>query len=305
MMVGILLVLFNDSENLPRISRALKSQTYSNFRIYVIDNNPESPSYGIIQQEFPDARIIPTMGNTGFARGNNVLAWKAIEDQCDYLWVLNPDMEPEQDALFQLIQITSRYPAAKLLGPLLLDGNSKSNPKIQLFGSQVNFRTQNKKSLFSDSFLSQVTLPEFLKVDMINAGSIFISSEIVSKSYLFEESYFMYNDEIDIAKRITDMGYDVAVTSLAKVWHHHDWSKSNETGYNRMYYYMMRNKVLYFNKFRLKFRLASDILKQIILFPVVFRFCKKTSGSRLIYYYYLGYWHGILKRKGKADLTFS
>lgn len=304
-MVGILLVLYDSHDDISRISKALRNQSYKAFTVFAIDNLPDNPCWERLKKELPDARISPSMSNIGFAKGNNVLAKEAVREGCNYLWILNPDMEPEPDSLEHLVEFMERNKATGMVGPLILHGNSKSNPKIQLFGSHVNFKTQNKKSFYANAFLRQTTLPEVLEVDMINAGSLFIRSDIINRSYLFEECYFMYNDEIDIAKRVKDLGYNIAVLSEANVWHHHDWSKNNIAGYNRMYYYMMRNKILYFNKHAMPIRGIFEFLKQLVLFPVVLRFCLRTSSFSLFRFYYLGLIHGLMKIEGESKIKFS
>jgi GT2 family glycosyltransferase len=304
-MVGILLVLYGHHENIPRISNALINQTHKAYKVYAIDNTPENTCWEILQQELQIARIIPSMGNIGFAKGNNVLAKEAVKEGCNFLWVLNPDMEPEPDALEYLVGFMEKNAKVGLAGPLLLQGNLKNNSKIQLFGSYVNFKTQVKKSLYADAILSQTTLPDELEVDMINAGSLLIRSELVSDSYLFEERYFMYNDEIDIARRIKDRGFNIAVISNARVWHHHDWSKINKYGYNMMYFYMMRNKMLYYYKFKMPLRCFLEFFKQLFLIPVVLKFCLRTSSFSMFRFYYLGLLNGILGITGKSNYNFS
>ena len=114
----------------------------------------------------------------------------------------------------------------------------------------------------------------------------------------------MYNDEIDLARRIKGSGYKIYVISTAKVWHHHNWASTNKTGYNLMYYYMMRNRILYFRKFSLISEMIIDVLMQVFKWPATLRFAIKTSGFSLFCYYYLGLFHGLLNRQGKADIKF-
>jgi GT2 family glycosyltransferase len=304
-MVGILLVLFGNHTNISRLSNAIRNQTFKAYKVYAIDNLPENACWEFLQKELPSTKFSPSMGNIGFAKGNNVLAEEAVQEGCNYLWVLNPDMEPEPNALEYLVDFMENNSDIGLVGPLLLRGNSKSNSKIQLFGSHVNFKTQEKKSLYADAILSQTPLPDELRVDMINAGSLLIRSEFIRNNYLFEERYFMYNDEIDIARRIKDKGFSIAVISKARIWHHHDWSKINKCGYNMMYYYMMRNKMLYYYKFKLPLRCLLELFKQLFLSPVVLRFCLRTSSISMFRFYYLGLLHGFLGISGKAKINFG
>ncbi len=303
--VGILILFYDDLQHIERISSALLEQKYFGFSIYVLDNQPEFNHIQKFTQFTSNIIEVQSNMNIGFAGGNNLLAKKAIDDGCIYLWVLNPDMEPTPDALEHLVDFMKKNDDVGIAGPLVLYGNSKNNPKIQAFGSKADFKTQKKKSLFADALLSHTALPNELRVDMINAGSLFIRSEVIKDSYLFEEQYFMYNDEIDIAKRVRNKGYSIAVISNSVVWHHHDWLPGNTSGFNMMYYYMMRNKMLYFYKFGMPFRCIFELLKQLILCPIVLRFCRKTSSFSLFRFYYKGLFHGLIGVTGKATIKFN
>ena len=302
--VGILVLYYNDLQHINLLLKSLVDQTYNDFHVYLKDNYYGTNQFNIFINHFSNITLLPVTENIGFAKGNNLLAEKAIKDGCDYVWVLNPDMEPENNALEELVEFMEKTPEAGMSGPLLLIGDTKSHPLIQLFGSEANYRTQAKKALYAGRSLLDVNLPESMETDLANAGSLFVRSEIVKNSYLFEEKYFMYNDEIDLARRVKESGYKIYVISSAKVWHHHNWASTNKTGYNLMYYYMMRNRMLYFRKFSLISEMIMDLLKQVIKWPATLRFAIKTSGLSLFCYYYLGLFHGLLNKQGKAEIDF-
>lgn len=302
--VGILLLFYNDLEHVERLAAAVNKLTYKDFQVYCLDNNPILKHTEVFTKVYPHAICIQSDKNTGFAGGNNILAKLAINDGCEYIWVLNADMEPEPESLQDLLNSMENDAKLGMIGPLLLIGKSKDNPIIQLFGCNVKFKTQKKEFLYADKFLKEVSLPSELRVNMINAGSLLIRSKIIKHSFLFEESYFLYNDEIDIARRIKEKGYDIAVNSNARVWHYHNWSAKNVTGYNLMYYYMMRNKMLYYRKFNMFRSMVLEMIKQLILAPVILKFCIRTSKLSMFRFYYLGLFHGFTGKSGEASIKF-
>lgn len=303
--VGILIVCYNDVKHLSRLSKALHQQTYQHFSLYLLDNAVKQVHSPLFKQYFFDYVEVCTSENTGFARGNNLLAQKALSEGCDYLWVLNPDMEPKPDALSSLVAFMESKPEYAAAGPLVLYGASKETPLIQLFGGTVDFKTQKKTFHLSNKLLSDTQPEKTKEVNLLNGGSIFLRSSCFPEAAIFEERYFMYNDEIDLMKRLKDTDYKAAVISDSIVWHHHDWRKKNKKGYATMYYYMIRNKLLYLSKFYGVQYTILEFFKQVILFPIVLRFCIRTSGIQLTYYYYLGLWHGLLNKTGKAKITFG
>jgi GT2 family glycosyltransferase len=132
-----------------------------------------------------------------------------------------------------------------------------------------------------------------------------IRSSVVSQIGLFNEDNFMYNDEIDLAYRLSKIKGKLIATKNAEAWHFHDWNKKNKSGYYLQYYYINRNRFLFFYRYGKYLSFIREILIELFLFPIKIRWAKKTSGLRLLKYYYLGYWHGLLNKKGKAGIEFK
>lgn len=299
--VAILLVFFNDTEHIPMFAASLKRQSYQNIEIYAIETSSSGKSITKLLELYPQAKTFSYQGNLGFATGNNFLAKKAIEDGVDYLFVLNPDMELDANTIEVFIAYFKNIKNLGVISSTLLIGNTN---KLQLFGVKAYFKTQKKEALFVNDNIEEVSLPCELVVDFVNGGSTFLSKEVYEKAGLFNESFFMYNDEIDFAYRVQKSGFITMVTSKTFIRHHHDWDSSNKVSYYRMYYYMMRNRYLYYKAHSLNGHLFVDLIKQIVLFPITFSWAKKTAGFKLIKYYYLGLWHGIMNKTGESQLNF-
>ncbi|MFC2135038.1 glycosyltransferase family 2 protein [Bacteroidota bacterium] len=302
--VGILIVLYNSITHLDVLINSIQNQIYENFKLYFYDCNSSEDEGSYLRNIYPQADIFSSHGNIGFAKANNLLAQKAIKDGADYLFVLNPDMELSENTLSALVTVMESDRNIAACSSVLLFGAKEKNI-IQLFGQSINFKTQKKTFLYANQLLSSAKLPEYLQVDFVNGGSLFIRIETIKQIGLFDEDYFMYNDEIDLAYRITQIGKKVIVTSETKIWHNHDWSKENIYGYKLMYYYMMRNRVLYFKKYGNYIYLLLDIISQILSLPLKIKMFIKIGSLGIIKYYYLGLWRGLIGEKGISDIKFK
>jgi GT2 family glycosyltransferase len=137
-------------------------------------------------------------------------------------------------------------------------------------------------------------------------GAMMIRSSVLETTGLFEEDYFMYNDELDFAYRINKAGYKYLCLQDAIVRHYHDFTKSNRKGNNLMYYYIMRNKYLYFFKYRLITNLIFSLIKEVIIIPLKIRWAIRRMGDiRILKFYYLGILDGLLHKKGLANKLFD
>lgn len=305
MNVAVCVVFYNDMVHLERLSHALSELAYPDFSVFFLDNDGQQKHALPFQNLYPTAIEVRAESNLGFAAGNNRLAEVAIQQGYEAVWILNPDMAPTKNSLSALVKQLKIREDAAAVGPLVLFGDTVSNPIIQLAGVRVNFFTQHKENLHAGESLATFKKSDSYRVDSLNGGSLLIRAAWFQDTPIFEERYFMYNDEIDLMRRVRNMKKSVWVCPSARVFHHHNWQRSNSSGYYRMYFYMMRNKYLYWKKFGNYLHLLLGLLKDLFLFPIIARFCIKTAGIKLILFYYRGVIHGLIGKSGKATIEFG
>lgn len=299
--VAILLVLYNDSDHIPRLVESLKCQTYKDFCVYAIENSAGGISIALLMKLYSSVKVFPHQGNIGFAAGNNYLAKQAFMDGADYLFVLNTDMELGSNTIEVFVNYFNNDSALGVVGSTLLIGNTN---RIQLFGVSANFIKQTKEFIYPNRDINEVRLPRELKVDFVNGGSMFLSKEVYRAVGLFDEDFFMYNDEIDFAYRVKNAGFKTIVTSVTQIRHHHDWSFVNKKSYYLFTYYRMRNRMLYFKNYKYFSQLFSCIILETLKMPIVFLLNTRKLGMLYTYYTYLGLIHGIFGKKGKSNVQF-
>ena len=144
-----------------------------------------------------------------------------------------------------------------------------------------------------------------LNVDLVNGGSTFIRKEVIERCGLFNEQFFMYNEEIDLSDRVKKAGYTIVVTSETHIWHHHNWTSAKTVSYSRMYYYMMRNRYLYFKNHGYYIQLIIDLFLQFLTFPIKGKWLSRLAGPSLIKYHYLGILRGIAGETGMTTVKFK
>ncbi len=307
--LGIILVIYNQSQNLEPLYKSIQAQSYHDFRIYFVDNNSADNSVSHSKELNSslnlDIRYIILNENTGFAKGNNIGSKKALADGCKYLFILNNDMVLENTCLAELVKLIESDESVACTGPLILSHKLKKPDIIQEYGGKVNFKLAEVEKYFTNENINSVSLPEIQETDFISGGACLIRTEIFVKAGMFEEKYFAYLDEIDLIKRIREFGkYMLLVTSKSVVWHNHNWSKTNRQNYYFEYFLMERNKFLYYHKYRfyssMIFMLAADIIK----FPRRLLWFMKVCDFKLGMYYLKGMVYGILNRSGKPNFYF-
>lgn len=309
--IGIILVVFNQKNNLRTLYDSLYKQTYKNFQVYLVDNNPKDETllYSNELNKIYNLNIsyYEQSTNTGFAEGSNIGANYAIKDNCNYLFILNNDMELQENCLEELLNALKESDAAAASCLILYGNSSLTDFTIQEFGAKINFHLYRIQKLYTGLKLKEIKkeIPEKLIVDFICGGATFIKKEIIERYGLWDQDYFAYGDEIELSRKLKIHNETLIVTKKTTIWHNHDWSGKNKKGYYFEYFMIMRNKYLYFIKHKYILPLIVNLIIDFLKIPFVYRWGKKVCDKKLFYFYYLGILHGIMSKKGKTEVNFN
>lgn len=249
-MIAILIVGYKSRNDLKDCLRSIFSSNYKNFRVFFIDNSPDG-SIEYIKSNFPKVTIVPNKENLGYAGGNNVLIKKAIEQKADYVFVLNPDTIIDSNCLEVLIKQANKR---TILQPLLLLHNGKK--KTNLVNSAGNDLNYLGFSYCGDYKKDKKEIENNKNIALASGAAIFIPTEIIKKIGSYDESFFMYHEDVDLNWRARIFGYNIRLINDAIVWHKYSFSRNK----NKMFY-AERNRLLFLYKnFSLKYLL--------LIFPV-------------------------------------
>lgn len=297
--IALSLVLHNEAKYIPRLAASILKQTYSAFKIYVTDNNSSDGSTSLLKELLPDADIYMSKQNCGFAAAHNRNMNRAFSEGAKAVFVLNTDTEIEDNCIHVIDDFLSKNREIGVVAPIVLYGNSEGRTeKIQSFRIKVNFKQGKIFPIDDKRDNATVNLPEMTEVSYVTGTACVIRKDIFKLTGGLEESGFLYGEEMDFCYRASLRGIRMAVLRDAKVWHFHDWSKKNNIGISKEYYYINRNKVRFFKRYNLKNSLLRFILNEIFISPRRVRWAMKTGGRKLTYYFYLGIIHGLKNKSG-------
>ncbi len=308
---GIILVMFRQKHNLEMLYSSIAEQTEKDFKVYFVDNDTECNDTEFsktLDKRFGlNIEYFPTLDNKGFAEGNNIGAKKAMADGCKYIFFLNNDTILDNNCLSELIKSIEGNTKNAASCPIIFYWQSaKTKERVQEFGANADFNSYKINKLFEGVSYTEYEnqIPDTLQVDLLSGGAMLIKSEVLAKTGLWEECYFAYGDEIDLAKRIKEAGYKCIVNKNAVLWHNHKWDKNNKQGYYFEYYLIQRNKYLYFRKYRLYGKMLLSYIVDSVKFPWRLIWFIKMCDLKLGYYYLKGTYAGLLGHKGKPNLSF-
>ncbi len=218
--IFFIVVTFN---GLKWIDKSIKSIYNNNCEnIILIDNASTDGTVKYIKENFPLIKLIELDKNTGFGVANNIGIKIALENNCDYVFLLNQDAYLEQNTLSNLISEIRLAPNLGILSPLHLNRAGCAFDKgflIHLFnGSDGSF----VDNLYFNSLKSIYIVP------FVNAAAWLISKHCLEKVGLFEPLFFHYGEDNNYCQRVIYHGLEIGITTNAVMYHNREYRMSKE-----------------------------------------------------------------------------
>ncbi len=184
------------------------AQKNSELELLIIDNDSRDDSVVQIRQAFPAIELLESEHNLGFGGGCNLGIKIAIQRDCEFVWLLNNDTRVADDALAQLLQMARADTSIGAVGSVIYDLDSPHT--LQLWGGgTVN-------TLLGTSHLLKSPGP----VDFLSGASLLLRVEALRQVGAFDDqNFFMYWEDTDLGRRLTNAGWRLAVAPGSQVWH--------------------------------------------------------------------------------------
>lgn len=228
MKLSIILVNWNTCELTRQALASVFAETSSfAFEVIVVDNASTDSSVQMIETEFPTVRLIKNADNRGFGKGNN--QGLAIA-KGEYLMFLNTDVIVHDRAIEKLVDYLDTHPDVMMVGPKLLnsDGSFQHasrrslpdplNSAAFLFGlhklfPKARWATRYKRT--SDD--PDVTGP----AEALSGAAMLFRREVYETIGGFDETFFMYGEDLDFCKRVLDKNWTIHYVYTAVITHLH------------------------------------------------------------------------------------
>jgi len=262
----IITLNWNGSEDTIELIKSLKKNTFGDFQIFIVDNNsiPEEVAK-LIQITDTSIQLIKLNENLGFAGGNNFGIKKALEEEADFILLINNDTIVEPNFLEPLL---GRFKPPERVGIVAPQINYYDKQNIIWSAGGKISAIRGSGFAVSDKMETEIDYVD-KPVGFVSGCCMLVKSDVFRSVGLFDENFFLYAEDTDFCYRVTKAGYKIFVTPESKIFH--KFGQSTKETYSTLpLYYTTRNR-LYFSRknFPLIFPLtvfyisASMILKCI------------------------------------------
>lgn len=224
---------------------SLLKNDYINFRVVVIDNYSEDESYEKLL-EWCRGRdrfiIIQTKENLGFAGGNNVGIKYALDNDAEYLLLLNNDTLVTNVFLSSLIK-TAKAEDSGITGCKILH---HSDGRIWYLGGKMSWLRGGAYHPGKGRPDRKIAKKPF-EVDFVTGCMMLIKREVFREIGILDESYFLYNEDTDYCLRASRAGIKMVVDPLTIIYHK---ERSTDGGWKPYHiYYLIRNKLIFMKRY--------------------------------------------------------
>ncbi|MHB0999877.1 MAG: glycosyltransferase family 2 protein [Armatimonadota bacterium] len=283
--VGALIIAWNRRDDVLDCIGSLKRSGYPKLWIYVVDNASSDGTSEAIEKQFPDAVIIRSETNLGFAGGNNLGLKSILADGLDAVFLLNDDAVVSGDAVGTLVNGGYHDDSVGVLAPKIL---LYSDPEIVWSsGGDVDPHTGvTYQRNFGKKDNKADTVSE---IDYSVGCAMLIKSEVIRQVGMIDERYFTYYEETDWCRRIRNAGYRILYIPESRVLHKVPLVVNNR---NNAAYYYTRNRLLYLNTTGVSSvkiaRVTSSLIKTAISHSIKGRAEEGKLMLKGVIHYYKG-----------------
>ena len=205
---------------------SLLHSSYLNYKIVIVDNGSTDGSVKRIHEAFPELTILETGANLGFAAGNNRGIRYAMDNDAEYVLVLNNDTTIPQNTIQELIDFAEKNPDAALIGPEISDamtGEFLDLPMLRpinvwsiLFTKSPIQRVIRRTGLYKRFFYRGRTPNE---VYAIHGSAMLFRASTLRDVGMFDEQTFIYWEEFILAEKLRKAGLHTYVLPSARIIH--------------------------------------------------------------------------------------
>lgn len=258
--VSVVVVNFNGQKWIEKFLKSVTSQMLKVYEIILVDNNSYDDSIAFIEENFPEVIIVKSEFNNGFGKACNIGVHKAKGNEILFL-------------------NTDTYFDKNLISSLL---NYKKQKNINIVGARSldYYGVDHAKGKFlSIDFFGYVGLSN--KLFFIEGSVLLISKKDFTLIGGFDESYFMYSEDIDLCWRAMLLGMKIGISNESIIYHYGGGSSEST-----LVSPSKQHVVPYFRRFEVEKNNLSNLLKNLNILNILWIipcFLMIGIGEALVY----------------------
>ena len=222
--LSIIIVNFETPDYTLQCIRSIKeNRPACSFEIILIDNGSKDDSLERIRTEAPEVICIETGANLGFSRANNLGINNA---RGHFVLLLNSDTKILDNSIDRLLEYLFANPQVGAVGPRQLDGRGRLQLSWGSFPTLIS--ELYRKLIHYRLSLNDLAVRDYLeekyagnnRVDWVSGSCLMARKKALFDGGLLDEHFFMYFEDIDLCRRITEAGWQIHYCQDISILHY-------------------------------------------------------------------------------------
>ncbi len=223
MELSIAIVSYNARDELENCLRSILENTDGcELEIVVTDNASTDGSVALVESGFPSVAIERSFENVGFSRASN-RSWRRAHGEL--VLFLNSDTVVPKGAIATMVAYMKARPEIGALGPRLRNAEGALEMS---FGAMLSFATEAWRKLLNAGYRDgagplrgfvEARLARERDVDWVSGACLMTRRDLLATIGGFDESFFLYSEDVDLCARIRAQGKKVVFTPDVEVTH--------------------------------------------------------------------------------------
>jgi GT2 family glycosyltransferase len=216
---AVVILNYNGSKFLKRFLPGVVEKSLHVADIIVADNNSTDDSIELLENEFPQVKLIKLAENKGYAGGyNNALK----QVNADYYILLNSDIEVTDGWIESVIDLMDSDENIAACQPKILSWHDKT--RFEYAGAAGGYIDKYgypfcRGRIFQSIEEDKGQYDDVKEVFWASGACMFVRSDVFHQLGGFDEDFFAHMEEIDFCWRAKNSGYKIMVQPSSVVYH--------------------------------------------------------------------------------------
>lgn len=209
--LAFVLVTYNHREDVGKCLEAIFEQTLSPGQVVVVDNDSTDGTAEFVESRYPDVTLIRTGRNRGYGAANNSGVARTTEA---LVAIVNPDVRLDPAWSEEIVRSMGEHPACGAAeGKLLL---ARQPGVLNSRGSRL--------SILGFGCATGLGRPDHpdtrvKEVSYASGAACVVRREAFQEVGGFDETYFLYHEDVDLGLRLRAEGWSVLYVPGARAQH--------------------------------------------------------------------------------------
>lgn len=223
-MVGVVTVTHNTGETLRAFLESLRDASATPPQVVVVDNASRDAAEARAITESYGGRFLALSTNAGYGAGIDA-GVDLLNDATDYILISNPDVTLTPGAIDELVSRAESRPRAGAFGPRINDADGNLYPSARRLPSlrtgigHVLFVKVWPGNPWTRSYRQEMTDVVEREAGWLSGACLLVRASAFAEIDGFDDSYFMYFEDVDLGARMTRKGYSNLYVPSAVVTH--------------------------------------------------------------------------------------